>query len=52
MFTLDRASPVALADQIEARLRELIDRGQVPAGARLASIPRRDAACSARFMRP
>ncbi len=38
MFALDRQSPVALADQIEARLRELIERGQLPAGARLASI--------------
>ncbi len=38
MFTLDRASPVALADQIEARLRELVERGQLPAGARLTSI--------------
>ena len=38
MFTLDRHSPVALADQIEARLRELVARGQLPAGARLTSI--------------
>ena len=38
MFALDRHSPVALADQIETRLRELIDRGQLPAGARLSSI--------------
>ena len=32
MFTLDRNSPVALADQIEARLRELVARGQLPRG--------------------
>ena len=38
MFTLDRHSPIALADQIEARLREIIARGQLPAGARLTSI--------------
>jgi DNA-binding transcriptional MocR family regulator len=38
MFTLDRHSPVALSDQIEARLRELVARGQLPAGARLTSI--------------
>jgi DNA-binding transcriptional MocR family regulator len=38
MFTLDRRSPVALADQIEARLRGLIVRGQLPPGARLRSI--------------
>jgi len=38
MFTLDRSSPVALSDQIEARLRELVARGQLPAGARLSSI--------------
>ena len=38
MFALDRSSPVALADQIEARLRELIARGQLPQGARLTSI--------------
>ena len=38
MFTLDRNSPVALSDQIEARLRELVARGQLPAGARLTSI--------------
>ncbi|MGN6528666.1 MAG: PLP-dependent aminotransferase family protein [Burkholderiaceae bacterium] len=38
LFSLDRSSPVALVDQIEARLRELIERGQLPAGARLTSI--------------
>ena len=38
MFSLDRHSPVALADQIEARLRELVACGQLPAGARLTSI--------------
>jgi DNA-binding transcriptional MocR family regulator len=38
VFTLDRSSPIALADQIEARLRELVARGQLPAGARLTSI--------------
>lgn len=38
MFMLDRASSVALTDQIEARLRELVMRGQLPAGARLTSI--------------
>ncbi|HEX7688729.1 MAG TPA: winged helix-turn-helix domain-containing protein, partial [Burkholderiaceae bacterium] len=38
LFSLDRSSPVALVDQIEAHLRELIERGQLPAGARLTSI--------------
>jgi DNA-binding transcriptional MocR family regulator len=38
MFALDRQSPVALADQIEAGLRGLVARGQLPAGARLTSI--------------
>lgn len=38
MFSLDRSSTVALADQIEARLRALIGSGQLPAGARLMSI--------------
>jgi len=38
MFALDRLSPIALADQIEARLRELVAAGQLPAGARLPSI--------------
>jgi len=38
MFTIDRSSPVALADQIETRLRALIDSGQLPAGAKLMSI--------------
>lgn len=38
MFTLDRASSTPLADQIEARLRALVDSGQLPAGARLTSI--------------
>lgn len=38
MFTLDRRSDTPLADQIEARLRALVDGGQLPAGARLMSI--------------
>jgi DNA-binding transcriptional MocR family regulator len=38
VFSLDRESPVPLADQIEARLRALIDAGSLPAGARLGSI--------------
>jgi len=38
MIPLDRASAVPLADQIESRLREHVARGQLPAGARLASI--------------
>jgi DNA-binding transcriptional regulator YhcF (GntR family) len=38
MFSLDRAVPIALADQIELRLRELIGGGQLPAAARLLSI--------------
>jgi len=38
MFTLDRSSPLPLADQIEARLRALIEAGQLPPGARLMSI--------------
>ena len=38
MFPLDRSSGVPLADQVEARLRELIEAGRWPAGARLPSI--------------
>jgi DNA-binding transcriptional MocR family regulator len=38
MFSLDRRSTVPLADQIEARLRELIANAQLPALARLPSI--------------
>jgi len=38
MFLLDRDSPLPLADQIETRLRALIEGGQLPAGARLMSI--------------
>lgn len=38
MFALDRSSPIALADQIEARLCELVQQGRLPAGARLPSI--------------
>jgi DNA-binding transcriptional MocR family regulator len=40
MFSLDRDSPVPLADQIEARLRALIDSAQLPPGAKLMSIRR------------
>lgn len=40
MFSLDRASPLPLAAQAEAGLRELIERGQLVAGARLPSIRR------------
>jgi DNA-binding transcriptional MocR family regulator len=38
MFSLDRDSPTPLADQIEARLRALIEARQLPPGARLTSI--------------
>ena len=38
MFLLDRDSPLPLADQIETRLRALIEGGQLPPGARLMSI--------------
>ncbi len=38
MIPIDRNSPIPLADQIEARLRELILAGQLPAGAKLSSI--------------
>jgi DNA-binding transcriptional MocR family regulator len=38
VFTIDRSSPIPLADQIETRLRALIDGGQLPAGAKLMSI--------------
>ena len=38
MFSIDRSSTVPLADQIEARLRALVDAAQLPAGARLPSI--------------
>jgi len=38
MFALDRHSPIALGDQIELRLRELIAARQLPPGARLLSI--------------
>ncbi|MED5618784.1 aminotransferase-like domain-containing protein [Ideonella sp. BN130291] len=38
MFSLDRDSPLALADQIEAHLRALIGSAQLPPGVRLQSI--------------
>ncbi|MDC6169163.1 GntR family transcriptional regulator, partial [Paucibacter sp. XJ19-41] len=38
MFSIDRNSTMALADQIETRLRALIAAGQLPSGARLPSI--------------
>lgn len=38
MFSIDRSAATPLADQIEARLRGLIEAGQLPAGARLSSI--------------
>ncbi|NRF69883.1 PLP-dependent aminotransferase family protein [Aquincola sp. S2] len=38
MFPLDRDSPVPLADQVERQLREWIEAGRWPAGARLPSI--------------
>jgi DNA-binding transcriptional regulator YhcF (GntR family) len=38
VIPIDRHSAVALADQIEAGLRTLIERAQLPAGARLTSI--------------
>jgi len=38
MFRLDRDSATPLADQIEAQLRALVESGQLPRGARLASI--------------
>ena len=40
MFTLDRQSTKALAAQIEQQLRQLLERGQLPPGARLPSIRR------------
>lgn len=40
MFTLDRSSAVALADQIESQLRALIEGGKLAAGTRLMSIRR------------
>jgi DNA-binding transcriptional MocR family regulator len=38
MFSLDRSSPVPLADQVESQLRALIEAGRWPAGTRLPSI--------------
>lgn len=38
MITLDRSSGQPLADQIEERLRALVESGRLPAGSRLASI--------------
>ena len=38
MLPIDRHSPMPLADQVEARLRERLRQGQLPAGARLMSI--------------
>ena len=38
MIALDRSSPLPLADQIEAGLSALIERRQLPPGARLPSI--------------
>jgi len=38
VFSLDRDSPVPLADQIETRLRALVDSARLSAGARLPSI--------------
>lgn len=38
MFALDRRSALPLTDQIEARMRGLIDSGQLPPGAKLPSI--------------
>lgn len=38
MISIDRTSPVALATQIEQRLRELIASPALPGGARLLSI--------------
>lgn len=38
MISIDRNSTMALADQIETRLRALIAAGQLPSGARLPSI--------------
>lgn len=38
MFALDRDSPAPLADQIEQRLRQLVEGGQLPPGSRLTSI--------------
>src|SRR5437867_6819296 len=40
MFSLDRDSSLPPADQIEARLRALIDSAQLPPGAKLMSIRR------------
>jgi len=38
MFSLDRSSPLPLAEQIDARLRELIAHGRLAPGSRLTSI--------------
>lgn len=38
VFSLDRDTPTPLADQIESRLRALIDDGRMPSGSRLPSI--------------
>lgn len=38
MFTIDRASPVALSKQIEDQLRQLVERRALPGGAKLMSI--------------
>ena len=38
MFSLDRDSPAPLADQIETRLRALVEGGRLSAGAKLPSI--------------
>jgi DNA-binding transcriptional MocR family regulator len=38
VFALDRDSPAPLADQIEQRLRQLVEGGQLPPGSRLTSI--------------
>jgi DNA-binding transcriptional MocR family regulator len=38
MFSIDRSSPIALSTQIETRLRQMVESGALPAGARLLSI--------------
>ena len=38
MFTIDRSSPIALSQQIEANLRALVDSRALPGGAKLLSI--------------
>ncbi len=38
MFTIDRTSPIPLSSQIESNVRQMVDNGMLPGGARLPSI--------------